>query len=1309
MTSNSTVERTSDGTTIRSKPGLSYLMQDRRLYFCNECSEEANIPRYACSECCQYHLCISCGSKSQHEHVLYREDFKPQALIKRLLQFQTTGEILQATFALYAHRFAFGFRDPSQISNGSTSIYGSTSQDSLSTLPPYRWITYEEIGKKVDMIGRGLRQLAEPRSFVGLCSHVQLGWYLADYACQTNSIIGPVIAPTAAVADIVHIINKTGMRLVFVSSATLPRFLAAREFCPNLDYIIQIEDISDKDLHPSLLEARRFVQQFLGKTTTIKSDSILDLHPLAIPPWSASIVQSLDKAGISTIPHRLTADQVQTWRSKIFEAPKPVVLCLYDLEQLGAHLAPPPVVRTPPNELETLVFTSGSTGLPKGAMFSATNWRAQIIGRFATPLIQRTISWTVSDRINDMRGLFYGGAIGIFNGDISRVFEDLGEIRPHQLNATPAFWNKLYAEFMADLKQRTRHLSSKSESAENEPSSSALSEASSSDPSPSSSQSKGGDKTQSTAPRMTKREKMKEIEKIKEELMQEFREMVGGRVETIVTGGAPTSPEVMSFLWDCFSGRIAESYGTTEAGAITTRTQFVHGLQWKLVPWEEYTPDDKPFPRGELCVKREEMMMEGYFGEEDLTKEALDSEGFYRTGDIVELNESHSGAKVIDRKKNIFKLSQGEYVAPGKIEGLIQTVPYVQQVFVYGNSLHDSLVAVIVPHIEALKGHYERHRVSQGLPQLDEDSASLCSLPIIKSFFISEMAQLGISHKLRSFEIPAAVYITLEPFTTENGLQTASEKPSRHGLYKKFKNEIEEMYKSLEKKRSEMKSEVETLIRSELSLPLASSASKGEGQRNGDMGQSVNGMDFSFAQVGGDSLSAVKLRKAIKQKFDVDVPIKVLMDPNTSLESITSFVSEPDRHSAGDAPSGPASTRVNVDAITTLDPTWAPLAITDPSVTGIFLTGATGFLGTAVLCQLLSNTSHRIYCLIRPRNGASLATLLSQRIVSSGLIPGLTSATASDLVHNRVEIITGKLEDPRFGLSSDWEKLNNEVSHIIHAAAYVNSVLPYHLLAPANVEGTRTCIEMCTIGRPKKLIHISTASVVAANISMMDEPLTKAKMHRNIIRIAPGYTSSKYIAEVLVWEAIAHGLDASVIRPGFIGSAATTGFANVSDFDNRLLCGLALHRIAPAFTHDIPFATMPVDYMAAAVLEVCDLEGKNSIPKEVRCFHLEHGTSQLTLSLIVDELKRRGYIESTVTYAEWKQSIKDIAETNPIYTLVEDSFSGSSFPNRLARNSAKDTRKFILSKIGSDCPETDAAFVTKWIDWLEQNGHLLRP
>jgi long-chain acyl-CoA synthetase len=182
----------------------------------------------------------------------------------------------------------------------------------------------------------------------------------------------------------------------------------------------------------------------------------------------------------------------------------------------------------------------------------------------------------------------------------------------------------------------------------------------------------------------------------------------------MVTASAPIDPAVLEFLKVSFCCPFHEGYGLTESSggsSITWANDPVAGhvggpvppVKWRLmdVPEMQYLSTDKPYPRGELCMKGA-TVFSGYYKRPDKTAEAFDAQGWLKTGDVAIIYPNGS-AKIIDRSKNIFKLSQGEYIAPEKLENIFSLSPYIANSFVYGDSLRSCTVAVFVPETEKVK------------------------------------------------------------------------------------------------------------------------------------------------------------------------------------------------------------------------------------------------------------------------------------------------------------------------------------------------------------------------------------------------------------------------------------------------------------------------------------------------------------------------------------------------------------------------------------------------------------------------------
>ncbi|KAK1443938.1 Acetyl-CoA synthetase like protein [Babesia gibsoni] len=207
----------------------------------------------------------------------------------------------------------------------------------------------------------------------------------------------------------------------------------------------------------------------------------------------------------------------------------------------------------------------------------------------------------------------------------------------------------------------------------------------------------------------------------------------------------------------------------------------------RSIPDMEYDARGNP-PRGELLMKASGTMV-GYFMRPDLTSEALDSEGWYHTGDVVEL-QPNMAVKILDRARNFFKLSQGEYIAPEKLENLYIKSPYVDQIFIHGESKRNHIVGIIVVNVEAVAAWASRNGLANAPVSTLLNDEKLIEEVTSSLLDIAEKGCLNSLEKLKVF------ILIDEPFSTSNGLMTPTFKCIRKQIRARYEEEINAMYDS---------------------------------------------------------------------------------------------------------------------------------------------------------------------------------------------------------------------------------------------------------------------------------------------------------------------------------------------------------------------------------------------------------------------------------------------------------------------------------------------------------------------------------
>ena len=196
---------------------------------------------------------------------------------------------------------------------------------------------------------------------------------------------------------------------------------------------------------------------------------------------------------------------------------------------------------------------------------------------------------------------------------------------------------------------------------------------------------------------------------------------------------------------------------------------------------------------GEVCTKSV-CNFAGYHKNQEETDKVLEPDGWLHTGDIGRWNADGT-LSIIDRKKNIFKLAQGEYVAAEKIENVCARCPLVAQCFVYGDSLQSYLVMIVVPDGEEV-AKFAGHAPPTGAADYAGVAKVLggAAAPKLAAAVRSQVVEAAKAAKLHGFEIPKKIHLSAEPWTADNGLLTPTFKLKRNDAKKRFQAEIDKMY-----------------------------------------------------------------------------------------------------------------------------------------------------------------------------------------------------------------------------------------------------------------------------------------------------------------------------------------------------------------------------------------------------------------------------------------------------------------------------------------------------------------------------------
>ncbi|OFJ55523.1 oxidoreductase [Mycolicibacterium grossiae] len=1022
-------------------------------------------------------------------------------------------------------------------------------------------------------------------------------------------------------------------------------------------------------LHPILVETEPVV--ILSSV-----DHLADAVELALTAYAPQRVIVFDYHPQVT-DHR---EAVEAANARLAEK-QVTVEALADVIAAGPkHTDGPEIVRSHDDDLRLLIYTSGSTGTPKGAMYTdrlmANCWRGWFAPEWDTEGKLPAITFNfmpishVMGRVILYSSLGAGGtAYFAAKSDLSTLLDDLALVRPTKLDLVPRIWEMLFQEIQSMVDRRLTD---------------------------------GADR-----------------DEVEQQVLAEQREkMLGGRQFSAMTGSAPISPELRAWAEDFLDIHLINGYGSTEDGVVlvddTLRRPPV--LDYKLVDVPElgYYATDRPYPRGELYLKSRDLIP-GYYKRPEITAELFDDEGWYHTGDVMaEIGPDQ--LTYVDRRNNVLKLSQGEFVTVSKLEAAYGGHPAIRQIFVHGNSARSYVLAVIVPTDDAL--------ASVG-----------GDVEAVKPVLAEALQSIAREAGLQSFEIPRDFLVETTPFTLENGLLTGIRKLARPQLKARYGPELEQLYIDL----ADGQADVLRELRADgANRPVLETVAKAAVALLGAASTDLAG-DAQFTDLGGDSLSALTFANLLNDIFAVDVPVGVIVSPASDLASIAAYVEAQlgggSKRPTYDAVHGRDATEVHASELTLdkfLDEATLAAAPSLPGpareVRTVLLTGATGFLGRYLALQWLERmdlVDGKVIALVRAKDDDAARARLDATFDSGD--PTLL-AHYRELAADHLEVLAGDKGEANLGQSQqDWQRLADTVDLIVDPAALVNHVLPYSQLFGPNVVGTAELIRIALTTRIKPFVYVSTIGVgdsITPGTFVEETDVRQMSATRPVNDgYANGYGNSKWAGEVLLREANEHyGLPASVFRCDMIMADTTyAGQLNVPDMFTRMMLSLVATGIAPNSFYELDaggsrqrahYDGLPVEFIADAISTL----GAN-VTEGFETYHVMNPYDDgISMDTFVDWLVDAGYpITRVPGYDQWldrfstalralpeKQRQASLIPLLHNYQRPEHPVNGSLAPADHFRAAVQE------AKIGpdKDIPHLSAPVIVKYVTDLELLGLL---
>eukprot|EP00484_Ammonia_sp_Unknown_P029857 CAMPEP_0197049500 /NCGR_PEP_ID=MMETSP1384-20130603/24626_1 /TAXON_ID=29189 /ORGANISM="Ammonia sp." /LENGTH=734 /DNA_ID=CAMNT_0042481783 /DNA_START=61 /DNA_END=2265 /DNA_ORIENTATION=- len=622
----------------------------------------------------------------------------------------------------------------------------------------YQWMSYQDFGDYAVSFGCGLRALEIPdKSNIGIFSINRPEWYVAHMGNLSQSYRSTALYDTLGHDAVAYIVNHAEVPLIVTEKSKL------------------------KTLFSALSDVKKMCEEN-------KEDESA--------AFNVKYVVQIDYNERYGNSHEKVSDEDRKTAKEEFGVE---LLGLSELMEKGNAVKEQFAGKNLPSkdDVAYIMYTSGTTGNPKGVVLTHQAFATTVATatRSAEPTPDDIhCSYLPLAHIFEACAMAFisaqGAKAAYYQGDIRRIGQDWKDVRPTILIGVPRVFSKTYEKFTLKVSKFGSIKKWFVESAQ---------------------------ESSSKQIRQGKRNSFYD-----KYIWGSVAEEIGfDRVRFTLSGAAPLPPHLAEFLRIILpNSAVQQGYGLTECCAAATMADKddlalghvgapVDTMEVRLVDAPEcgYLTTDEPHPRGEIQL-RGPGLMTGYYKNDEATKKVLNSEtGWFSTGDIGRINPNGT-VSIIDRRKNLFKTSTGEYIASEKVENVYSRASLVGQIWVYGNSFKSFVVAVVVPDAQVLVDKLKQEQLwsdddSKLQVASDEYNArfkQVCeeNMKKVKKMIIDDMKlfqdTLERFERIKDIHVEAQLDSLLQGFSVENGTMTPTFKLKRPQLLARYVEPIKQLY-----------------------------------------------------------------------------------------------------------------------------------------------------------------------------------------------------------------------------------------------------------------------------------------------------------------------------------------------------------------------------------------------------------------------------------------------------------------------------------------------------------------------------------